>query len=69
MHCDLLLFIPECERNVLIAVGITDTSDAIFAPSVCSLSGLIVGEVYETVRPVLLSVHGYLRAQASPSAE
>lgn len=41
-----LLPIPECESNVLKAMCITDTGNAIFAPSVGAGAGVFVGEVW-----------------------
>lgn len=44
---NILLFIPESECDVLQAVGIRDTSDAVFAPPESTRPGMIMGEVYK----------------------
>ena len=41
----ILLLVPESERDVLQAVGVTNTTNAIFTPSVCAGSGVVVWEI------------------------
>jgi hypothetical protein len=43
---DVLLLVPEAECNVLEAMGIGDTSNAIFTPSEGAGPGMFVWEVY-----------------------
>lgn len=45
MSLDELFLIPEAKSNVLVAVSVADTSNAIFTPSKSSRSGMVVREV------------------------
>lgn len=49
-HCKLyqlyeLFLVPETEANVLVAMGIADTSDTVFTPTECARSSVIVRKV------------------------
>ena len=55
-----LFLVPKCKSDVLVAMGIADTSNAVFSPAVCSLARLVVREVY-------IGVSGLLRYAANPS--
>jgi len=70
-----VLLVPEREGNVLQAMGIAYTGDAVLSPSVCARSGVVVGEVYreaavssQVPRAMRLCTWKYLRLHASPSA-
>lgn len=66
----LLFLIPEGKGYVLQAVGVAYTSNAVLAPTVRSLSGLVVGEICERgQRSQLNALERNIRLQASPSAE
>jgi hypothetical protein len=42
----ILLLVPESKSNVLLPVGISDTSNTIFTPTEGSGSGVIMGEIW-----------------------
>lgn len=66
----LLFLVPEGKGYVLQAVGVAYTSNAVLAPTVRSLSGLVMGEICERdQRESIEWIGENIRLQASPSAE
>ena len=43
---EIIFFVPEAEGNVLQAMGVGDTGYAVFTPSICPGSSMVVRKVY-----------------------
>lgn len=55
LRCNLLFLVPKAEGNVLSAVRVTDTGDAILAPAESARSSMIVREIFEPASTSLLA--------------
>ena len=64
----ILFLVPESEGNVLEAVCIRHTSNAVLAPAKGARSRHVVREIYEALEKSDGTEGEYSRLQASPSA-